>query len=108
MKFILALLALTSAAKIKAHSKSTAAAGWADSAGDGCDWYASYPDSCGNYDSTDGPAALYCIECGAAVGWVDTYGDGCDWYVGNEEYCGDYDPEIGIGAFEACDACMWW
>jgi len=102
MKFILALLALTSAAKIKAHSKSTAAAGWTDSWGDGCDWYAIGENvlSCGDYDvAGEIGADEACDECP----WVDSAGDGCDWYVGNEGWCDSYAPASGV---TACDACL--
>ncbi len=93
--------------------------GWADSYGDGCDWYVQYniEGSCGSYGSNlntgPGSAQEACCHCGGGCndypGWADSYGDGCDWYVDNdnEGSCGNYGSNLDTGPGSAQEACCY-
>ena len=80
--------------------------GFGDTAGDKCDWYAAYPDSCGNYDTESFKAKEMCCECEGGCldksrGATDSAGDGCGWYKDRQSSCGNYDTE----SFKANDMC---
>ena len=77
---------------------------FADSYGDGCDWYYSYSEYCGDYDTEDFHANEDCCACTSdysgietfdgecdSTDAVDSYGDGCDWYDDHPSGCGHYD-----------------
>ena len=51
-----------------------------DTAGDSCDWYDLWPESCGRYNDDDFTAGSDCCACGGGTPHWDSYGDGCDWY----------------------------
>lgn len=78
-----------------------------DTAGDSCDWYDLWPESCGRYNDDDFTAASDCCACGGGVQHFDSYGDGCDWYAEgtNSQYCGDYDDD-DFTAGTMCSACV--
>lgn len=78
-----------------------------DLAGDGCDWYTTYPDTCGDYDTELFTAHTDCCACGGGLSWeepTDSAGDGCDWYWENTAWCGSFDDD-DFTASEMCGAC---
>ena len=76
-----------------------------DTAGDSCDWYDLWPESCGRYNDDDFTAGSDCCACGGGTQHYDSYGDGCDWYTESPEYCGDYDDD-DFTANTMCAACV--
>ena len=92
------------------HCDDTNTSWYGDSTGDGCEWYDSYPSTCGSYDTYEFYANSMCCSCGGGSchdsngSGADWGGDGCDWYVGMEAYCGLYDDSDFI-ANEMCCAC---
>jgi len=93
---------------------------WADSAGDGCDWY-NTADRCivfgDGFAGVDGLVANEaCCSCGGGTteeecvddDWVDSFGDGCEWYE-FEDYCSLFGNDFvndGKTASTACCACQ--
>ena len=82
-----------------------------DTFGDGCDWYAANPGSCGTFDHDLFKAAEECCACGGGAiaecedtnnGFGDVGGDKCDWYEANPSSCGAYDTANFIAEAMCC------
>jgi len=113
MKFSIAassLIALSSAS-----SCSNTAFGATDLTNDGCEWYDTFPNSCGDWDDDDFTASSMCCACDGGFtaveacqdtneGLGDSFGDKCDWYTSNPSGCGLYDTPDFVAAAMCC-AC---
>lgn len=92
------------------------ARGTTDASGDGCDWYANFPDACGMHDLGEFNAREMCCACGGgspdseevchdtSENAVDSASDGCTWYVNNPSSCGNHDDN-DFNAKDMCCAC---
>ena len=68
--------------------------GRTDSWDDGCSWYVTRTDLCGDFDDDDFEANVMCAACGGGeVPRFDIAGDGCSWYAGRPGECGKWDDE---------------
>lgn len=85
-----------------------------DITGDGCEWYESFPETCGNYNGSSGfNAGSHCCVCGGGhdnvcedttQGATDSFGDSCSWYARNLGFCGDFD-DYDFDASSMCCSC---
>ena len=87
-----------------------------DATGDGCEWYDSYPSTCGSYDTYEFYADSMCCSCGGGAchdsngSGRDAGGDGCEWYTDERAewgWCGVYDDSDFV-ASEMCCTCKQW
>ena len=126
MKFFIAILAMTQAAKVKSQTKAHARVetktgeaptermtvqtewtgmcndldgyyGWTDTGYDGCDWYWGMEDTCGWYDDDDFWAFYDCCACGGGC-WDGDATD--DWGDGCDWY--ETNPD-GCGWYDSAD-----
>ena len=114
MKFSIAassLIALSSAS-----SCSNTAFGATDLTNDGCEWYDTFPNSCGDWDDDDFTASSMCCACDGGFtaveacqdtneGLGDSFGDKCDWYENNPGNCSGYYDTANFKVESMCCEC---